>query len=117
MKRIFLNIILILFSLSVFAQNEEKDSLVRLISADKARLLQINGQSYRKVEGNALFLHNNTYLKCDNALWNVDKGVIDAVGNVQVIQEKTVLTGDSLKYLIDEDLARFRGHKIGRAHV
>ena len=112
MKRIFLNIILILFSLSVFAQNEEKDSLVRLISADKARLLQINGQSYRKVEGNALFLHNNTYLKCDNALWNVDKGVIDAVGNVQVIQEKTVLTGDSLKYLIDEDLARFRGHIV-----
>ena len=112
MKRIFLNIILILFSLSVFAQNEEKDSLVRLISADKARLLQINGQSFRKVEGNALFLHNNTYLKCDNALWNVDKGVIDAVGNVQVIQEKTVLTGDSLKYLIDEDLARFRGHIV-----
>ena len=62
MKRIFLNIILILFSLSVFAQNEEKDSLVRLISADKARLLQINGQSFRKVEGNALFLHNNTSL-------------------------------------------------------
>ena len=112
MKRIFLNIILILFSLSVFAQNEEKDSLVRLISADKARLLQINGQSFRKVEGNALFLHNNTYLKCDNALWNVDKGVIDAVGNVQVIQEKTILTGDSLKYLIDEDLARFRGHIV-----
>ena len=112
MKRIFLNIILILFSLSVFAQNGEKDSLVRLISADKARLLQINGQSFRKVEGNALFLHNNTYLKCDNALWNVDKGVIDAVGNVQVIQEKTVLTGDSLKYLIDEDLARFRGHIV-----
>lgn len=112
MKRIFLNIILILFSLSVFAQNEEKDSLVRLISADKARLLQINGQSFRKVEGNALFLHNNTYLKCDNALWNVDKGVIDAVGNVQVIQEKTVLTGDSLKYLIEEDLARFRGHIV-----
>ena len=112
MKRIFLNIILILFSLSVFAQNEEKDSLVRLISADKARLLQINGQSFRKVEGNALFLHNNTYLKCDNALWNVDKGVIDAVGNVQIIQEKTILTGDSLKYLIDEDLARFRGHIV-----
>ncbi len=112
MKRLILHIILILFSISLFAQNEERDSLVRLISADKARLLQIDGQSFRKVEGNALFLHNNTYLKCDNALWNVDSGVIDAVGNVQIIQEKTILTGDSLKYLINEDLAKFRGHVV-----
>lgn len=113
MKRLLLNIILILclFHISVSAQ-ESRDSLVRLISADKARLLQINGVSYRKVEGNALFLHNDTYLKCDQALWNVETNIIDAVGNVQIIQDKTLLTGDSLKYIVSEDLAQFRGHLV-----
>ena len=112
MRRLLLNIILFLVSYSVYAQDQQQDSLVRLISADRARLLQVNGQNFRRVEGNALFLHNDTYLKCDYALWNVDSAVIDAVGNVQIIQDKTILTGDSLKYFINKDLAQFRGHVV-----
>lgn len=91
---------------------ESRDSLVRLLSADRARLVEIDGKQYRKVVGNAVFFHNNTYLKCDSAYWNVDEEYIDAIGRVRIEQENTVLTGDSLKYVIPVNTARFRGHLV-----
>ena len=47
-------------SLPVFAQQEQTDSLVRLISAASAKVFEINGQSVRKVSGHAQFLHIRT---------------------------------------------------------
>ena len=92
--------------------DESRDSLVRLVMADRARLIEIGGKQYRKVVGDAVFLHNNTYLYCDSAYWNVDDEYIDAVGHVRIVQENTVLTGDSLKYVIPQNTARFRGHLV-----
>ena len=94
------------------AQEEDRDSLVRLLSADKARLVELNGKAYRKVVGDAVFFHNNTYLKCDSAYWNVDDEYIDAIGSVRIEQENTVLTGDSIRYVIAENTAKFRGHLV-----
>ena len=91
---------------------ESRDSLVRLLSADKARLVEMNGKAYRKVVGDAVFFHNNTYLKCDSAYWNVDDEYIDAIGSVRIEQENTVLTGDSIRYVIAENTAKFRGHLV-----
>jgi hypothetical protein len=90
-------------------KQEEKDSLVFLLSSKSAQTVVINDISYRKVIGPARFLHNGTYLLCDTALWNVDAKVIDAWGNVSILQDETVLTSDNLKYLVDRDLAQFRG--------
>ena len=92
--------------------SEEKDSLVYLLSSKSAQTVVINGINYRKVIGPARFLHNDTYLLCDTALWNVDTKVIDAWGNVSILQDETVLTSDNLKYLIDHDLAQFRGSVV-----
>ncbi|MDE5890761.1 MAG: hypothetical protein K2H10_07085, partial [Bacteroidales bacterium] len=91
---------------------EQSDSLVRLLDARSLRLIQSNGQNLRKVIGPARFFHNNTYLLCDTALWNVDTRVIDAVGNVSIIQDGTVLTSDKMVYYSDMDLAEFRGHVV-----
>ena len=88
---------------------EEKDSLVILLSSKSAQMVDIKGASYRKIVGPARFLHNGTYLLCDTALWNVETKVIDAWGNVSILQEETVLTSDKLTYYIDNDLAEFRG--------
>ena len=88
---------------------EHEDSLVRLLSGKSAQLLEIDGMSYRKIVGPARFFHNNTYLLCDTALWNVDTRVIDAVGNVRIIQDQTELQSEKMKYYIDTDLAEFRG--------
>lgn len=91
---------------------EQEDSLVRLLSGKSAQLLEIDGMSYRKIEGPARFFHNNTYLLCDTALWNVDTRVIDAIGNVRIIQDQTELQSEKMKYYIDTDLAEFRGDVV-----
>ncbi len=88
---------------------EDKDSLVTLVSAKSAQLIERNGESFRKVTGPARFLHNNTYLLCDSALWNVTTNIIDAIGHVQIIQDRTRLSSGSLQYVVDDDLAKFRG--------
>ena len=113
MRRYLIAIITaVLTALPVLAQKEGQDSLVVLVSSKSAQMVDVEGASYRKVVGPARFLHNNTYLLCDTAYWNVDTRVIDAWGNVSILQEETVLTSDKLTYLIDSDLAQFRGSVV-----
>ena len=114
-RKLILSAVALTACLSLSAQNkksEEKDSLVVLLSSKSAQMVDIEGARYRKVVGPARFLHNNTYLICDTALWNVETKIIDAWGNVSVLQEETVLTSENLKYLIDEDLVQFRGAMV-----
>ncbi len=93
-------------------QREQSDSLVRLLSARKMEQVEKDGQNYRKVTGPARFLHNNTYLICDTAFWNMNTSIIECINNVSIIQEETRLTSDKLTYLIDDDLAQFRGSLV-----
>ena len=95
--------------LSLGLRAEEKDSLVTLVSAKSAQLIEKDGINYRKVVGPARFLHNKTYLLCDTALWNVSTNIINCVGHVQLIQDRTRLKSETLDYIVDEDLAKFRG--------
>ena len=83
-----------------------------LISSKSAQMVDVEGASYRKVVGPARFLHNDTYLLCDTALWNVETKIIEAWGNVSILQEETVLTSEKLTYLIEQDLAQFRGFLV-----
>ncbi|MBR5562699.1 MAG: hypothetical protein IKW11_00535 [Bacteroidales bacterium] len=100
----------LLTGLSVHAQkNEQRDSLVTLLNSQSAQMVDIEGNSYRKVVGPASFLHNNAYLYCDTALWNVETRIIEAWGHVSIKQDETVLKSDKLTYFIDQDLAQFRG--------
>ena len=109
-RRLAYSLILLLVSFGLFAQNtEQKDSLVRLLGCDELQQVEEYGQSYRKALGHARFEHNSTLLICDTALWNVNQNVINAFGNVQIIQNNTVLSSESLDYLIDQNLAQFRG--------
>ena len=94
------------------SEEETKDSLVVLLSSKSAQMVDIEGASYRKIVGPARFLHNGTYLLCDTALWNVQTKVIEAWGNVSILQDETVLTSDKLTYYIDMDLAEFRGSVV-----
>ena len=114
LSKIFIIVLgLLHFSFLGYAQNRESaDSLVRLVEAVSAHLIEEDGVSYRKVIGPATFLHNNTYLKCDTALWNVNTNIIDAIGNVEILQENTRLTSDRIEYVVAEDLAKFRGSLV-----
>ena len=108
-RRLIFSVLTFLFGISAYAQQEQTDSLVVLMSSKSAQMVDVEGASYRKVVGPARFLHNNTYLLCDTALWNVETKIIEAWGNVSILQEETVLTSEKLTYLIDLDLAQFRG--------
>ena len=81
-SKLYLILILLLhFQVLAFAQNSGgADSLVRLLDAQSAHMLEVNGVAMRKVIGPATFLHNNTYLKCDSALWNVNPDSINNIG-------------------------------------
>ena len=92
---------------------ERPDSVIRLISAEgSARMVEIDGKPFRKVIGPAVFLHNNTYLLCDSAIWDVNSEFLDALGNVRIIQANAQLWSDSLHYIVGRNLAQFRGSVV-----
>lgn len=93
-------------------QERPEDNKVHLISAQMAEMYELFGVSYRKVTGPARFLHNDTFILCDTAIWNTQQNVIHAVGNVQVIQEGTRLTGETIHYLGDLNTAEVRGRVV-----
>ena len=93
-------------------KKDEESNIVHLLSAERASIVQENGVTYRKVVGSARFLHNDTYFLCDTAYWNVETNVIDAWGNVSLLQDETVLTSDKLIYQVDSSLAMFRGSLV-----
>ena len=93
-------------------EHKKEEDTVKLISAQSAQLIEKDGENYRKVVGPARFLHNGTYLLCDTALWNVNTNIIDAIGHVRIIQDRTQLSSATLQYVVDENLARFRGELV-----
>lgn len=109
-RRLAYSFLLLLISISLSAQEtERKDSLVRLLGCDMLQQVENMDYYYRKALGNARFEHNSTLLVCDTALWNVSTNIIEAFGNVRIIQNNTVLSSDKLDYVVDENLAKFRG--------
>lgn len=111
LRRLTYFLIAFLTAIPSFAQQtEQNDSIVRLVKGESVQLIEQFGRVYRKVVGNpATFFHNNTYLNCDTAMWDVDLRVIYGIGHVEIIQDRTVLQSDKLDYYIDQDLAQFRG--------
>lgn len=109
-SRIPLVVLLLALALPLAGQElPPEDSLFHLLQAERAEQYEQYGMHYRLVQGNARFFHNDTYLLCDSASWNVDAKFIEAFGNVQVIQNNTLLKSDEMVYWIDESKAHFRG--------
>lgn len=94
------------------AREHPQDSVFKLVQADVARQIEDAGFHYRIIQGNAKFFHNNTYFLCDSASWNVEAHQVFAFGNVQVIQEGTMLKSDQMTYYSADNTARFRGRLV-----
>ena len=109
-RRLILGAALLFSALSLSAQTPsgQADSLVRLLNARYLEQVEADGKMARKAI-EPTFLHNGTYLSCDTALWHVEDKIINCFGNVQLLQGESVLTSGKLDYLIDENLAQFRG--------
>lgn len=112
-KLILYTIILSLCALNLSGRNTAQDDrYVRLIKASTAETYTTPNGVVRRITGPAQFLHNNTLLICDTAIWDVNKNVVDAIGNVKLIQNKTVLSGNRIHYIADSSLAKVRGHIV-----
>ena len=113
-RRILLALLLLLAVSQVIPAQKKaaEDNVFRLVQAERAEQYERFGMHYRLVKGHARFLHNDTYLLCDSASWNVDSRFIEAYGNVQVIQNNTMLKSDQMHYWIDENRAAFRGSLV-----
>lgn len=114
LKRLLIPLLALWCAATASAQRSgtgQTDSVVVLMNAQSIQLMEKDGENYRQTI-QARFLHNNTYLICDTALWNVDRKVINARGHVQIVQDNTVLTSDELEYVIPLDVARFRGSVV-----
>ncbi len=105
----FVSLILLSISSLNAQQRKEQDRLVRLIKAETAETFENENFNIKRVTGNAQFLHNNALIICDTAIWNVTENVIDAIGNVKIVQAKNILSGDRIHYIADSSLAQVRG--------
>lgn len=109
--RLVLLLALLACSPLLWAQKKpvKEDNVFRLVQAERAEQYEQYGLHYRLVKGHARFLHNDTYLLCDSASWNVDSKFIEAYGHVQLIQNNTMLKSEEMFYWIDDNKAQFRG--------
>ena len=102
----------VLFSASARPKPAQKGDVVRLVKAKSVQIITDEEErAYRKAVA-ATFLHNDTYLICDTALWRVEDNIINAKGHVKLMQEGTVLTSETLDYYVDNNLAQFRGSVV-----
>lgn len=108
-RRAFLTLGLLFSFTLLWCQNSEKDSLFRLVYADKAQQQNFYGTNFRRVTGNVDFFHNNAHFYCDSASWNVDMRIIEAFGNVKLVQGQSVLRSEQMLYSIDSNTAHFKG--------
>jgi lipopolysaccharide export system protein LptA len=112
LKTTFLLLFLIVILPLKGQQNLEEERYVRLIKANTAEMYQNESRNVRRITGPAQFLHNNTLIICDTAIWDVSLNTVDAIGNVKIIQNNTSLSGDRIHYIADSSLAKVRGHIV-----
>lgn len=88
------------------------DQVELLPGADSLTIINENGMEIRRVINNVRFRHKGSILYCNLAIQNVSSNLIQAYGNVKIVQGDTItVTGDTLFYYGDTRLAIMSGRK------
>jgi|GEM_PF-1628205 len=112
-KRVTIFILLFFFSFpNLFGQQRDGESVVRLLRAASAAMRQSDTSNVRLVIGPAQFTHNGALIFCDTARWDQVSNLLDAIGNVRITQNETVLTSDFIHYNGATSIAQVRGHIV-----
>ncbi|RIV21631.1 hypothetical protein DYU11_19745 [Fibrisoma montanum] len=81
--------------------------------ADSLVVLNTPGQVIRKLYNNVRFRHKGVLMYCNLAIQNVTTNVIEAYGNVRIIQGDTIsVRGDTMFYYGNVRQANLRGHVV-----
>jgi len=85
--------------------------IVELLKSDELELISENGVDSRRVI-NGIFKHKGALLYSDLAIQNVSTNIIEAYGNVRIVQGDTItVTGDTLHYFGNSRIAIVSGRK------
>lgn len=88
---------------------------VELFHADSLVVLNIPGQAVRKLYNNVRLRHKGVLMYCNLAIQNVTTNIIEAYGNVRLVQGDTItVRGDTMFYYGNTRQANMRGHVIMR---
>lgn len=83
-----------------------------LPGADSSVIVNEGGVVIRRVYNHVKFRHNGAFLYCDLAVQNMATDLIEAYGNVKIVQGDTItVTGDTLLYYGTTRLAVMSGKK------
>ena len=86
---------------------------VELFHADSLVVLNIPGQAVRKLHNNVRLRHKGVLMYCNLAIQNVTTNVIEAYGNVRLVQGDTItVRGDTMLYYGNTRQANMRGHVV-----
>lgn len=116
----FLPIFLVLGSLSVCIDARAQVGMppsggdkVELLRSDSLVILNQPGQVIRKVYNNVLFRHKGMLMYCNLAVQNATTNIIEAYGNVRLIQGDTIsVRGDTMFYYGNTRQANLRGRVV-----
>jgi lipopolysaccharide export system protein LptA len=109
---IFLSLLLVSASaLAQVGQPPVADKVELLPGADSLVGVNVPGQVVRKIYNNVRFRQKGMLMFCDLAIQNVTTNVIEAYGNVRLIQGDTIsVRGDTMFYYGNMRQANLRGH-------
>ncbi|GAB4032681.1 OstA-like protein [Spirosoma gilvum] len=101
-------------SISVLAQGTPSPAgagdKVELYHADSLVVLNVPGQVVRKLHNNVRLRHKGVLMYCNLAVQNVTTNIIEAYGNVRLIQGDTIsVKGDTMFYYGNTRQANMRG--------
>ena len=91
------------------------DKVELLPGADSLVGVNVPGQVVRKIYNNVKFRQKGVLMYCDLAIQNVTTNLIEAYGNVRLIQGDTIsVRGDTMFYYGNTRQANLRGHVVMR---
>lgn len=109
MKYLFFSILLLLFTVGIHAQ--QKDQKPVRIRANEAEGAIIDSMKADILRGQVEIIYEQVTLHCDSAYNFKQVNKVKAFGHVDIRQGDSIhITGDSLYYSPDDDLALLQGH-------
>lgn len=94
---------------SIYAQ--EKTKRIQIKRTTKGIRIDEDGTDLFKLIGDVWVQHGDVMMYCDSAYVNKEKNLLDAYNNIRILQgDSMVLTGDTLYYDGNTELARLRGN-------
>ncbi|GAB4229732.1 MAG: OstA-like protein [Ekhidna sp.] len=100
----------LLFS-SVTTHGQKKGERIKY-KADELFEFRENGQKIRRLIGNVVFAQESSTMYCDSSLYYVKENVMEAYGNVKIVDDSVTITSRRLTYDGNDQSAKLRQNVV-----